>query len=201
MGHLAFCDSNPCDPNPEMLCTVTGAAGTIDWLGQQWVLPGDSGEEKSVCPTNYLKIKSTYTYPGYPPPAVYGPIRYAIHNWVHDVNSGNRLSLDREYNAGPFTYAGAPSNLNNRVNLWAQGGNNFNALRVNGDADSKHFINFFSPAPFPVPITYTYVYATTINKILGETPGYYNDYNLKPAWFGSHTIAGITYAWAKGAGW
>ena len=45
---------NPCDPDPEMLLTVTGSSGTVTWCGQTWNLPADSGVQKSVCPTVYV---------------------------------------------------------------------------------------------------------------------------------------------------
>jgi hypothetical protein len=35
------------------LLTVTGSSGTVNWGGQTWNLPGDSGVQKSVCPTFY----------------------------------------------------------------------------------------------------------------------------------------------------
>jgi hypothetical protein len=44
---------NPCDPDPEVLLTVTGSSGTVSWCGETWNLPGDSGVQKSVCPTAY----------------------------------------------------------------------------------------------------------------------------------------------------
>ena len=33
--------------------TVTGSSGTINWCGETWNLPADSGVTKEVCPTNH----------------------------------------------------------------------------------------------------------------------------------------------------
>ena len=70
-----FCALCPVDPNPcpadmcpdgmggfdpSMAGTVTGASGTITWMGETWVLPGESGVTKCVCPDMY----SHYTLTG-----------------------------------------------------------------------------------------------------------------------------------------
>jgi len=93
-------EPNPCDPDPEMLCTVTGAAGVINWLGQTWTLPADSGVEKSVCPTVYYKYKAST--------ATVSPPRYD-HYWKHysplHANRG-RLTLQRYL----FTWYGTTYN-------------------------------------------------------------------------------------------
>jgi hypothetical protein len=40
---------------PQMVMTVTGAGpGTVNWCGEAWVLPGESGVEKAICPDQYF---------------------------------------------------------------------------------------------------------------------------------------------------
>ena len=60
--------------DPTMDLTVTGSTGTIDWCGETWVLPGDSGDEKEVCPQSYRKHVA----------AGYGPPKDWQHRWAHD---------------------------------------------------------------------------------------------------------------------
>jgi hypothetical protein len=49
------CTPNFCGGDPSMQVSVSGASGTINWLGETWNLPADSGVKKCVCPTNYTK--------------------------------------------------------------------------------------------------------------------------------------------------
>jgi len=80
--------SNPCDPNPEMLLTVSGSSGTINWCGETWNLPGDSGVQKSVCPTDYTKSVPT-------PSSV-------SHRWVYSKSGSTGLSLRRKFTGVGF---------------------------------------------------------------------------------------------------
>ena len=161
--------------DPEMLVTVTGAAGSINWLGETWNLPGDSGLEKTVCPTTYFLIKGT---------AFTGTYYYARHRWR--FGTGNELDLYIRYQVGLFG--------SNWYRL-----TNFNWLTVKNSKDVR---SFSGVAPSrPVPPTFTFTGYSNINNILGVGPPYYDTYTLTNEFFGSHTISGITYSWAKGAGW
>lgn len=171
---------NPCYPDPEMLVTVTGASGTINWCGQTWNLPADSGVTKTVCPTGYLQTKY---YQG-APPASY-PNWVAFHSWFY----GTSLQLSRAVKTS------------NRVGGYKRdAGNNGNNLRFKSTRDLFVFGGPYATAR-PAPITYTNTYYSSLSIISGVNPPQYTDYLITDDFFGSHTIGGVTYTWAKGNGW
>lgn len=210
-GHLVRCGGNPCAPDPEMLLTVTGAAGTITWCGETWVLPGDSGVEKSVCPTTYGKQRGTNTTIQY--------YSYISGTWqaTHWWNHLGSLSMKRQ--AVTFKYNTSPS-LGGSVLGYRRPGfgygplGNYNRLQVkDGGVFTAIDYNWFFGAVTPVsvrPVATTYnaylsgtLYTNSIalimNIVAPEQAA--NSYELIDGFFGSHTNAGITYSWAKGAGW
>ena len=67
---------------PTMTLTVTGSSGTVNWCGETWVLPGDSGTQKSVCPSNYTLLTSG------------SDLR---HTWGFGGPSTGSLNLERTY--------------------------------------------------------------------------------------------------------
>ena len=166
---------NPCDPDPEILCTVTGASGTINWVGETWNLPADSGIEKSVCPTLYARSISTYAS-GF-------STKYFENYWY---KAG--LSLRRE---------GATRTIGSCTLVSA----NSNVLKISptpiGLKQDRRAWVFGQPCTGPTPITNF----STLNLILtvGNPRSY--DYLLTDAFFGSYVSSGITYTWAKGLGW
>lgn len=173
---------NPCGDVPEMLVTVTGSSGTINWCGETWNLPDDSGVEKSVCPTDYYLDKITGTDNGYSAIA-------AQERWT---NTG--LGMTREYN---FVFVG--SNWYRVV--FGAFGNNKNQLTVKGYGDTILFKNSFAGQPsVPVPPTYTSTGTPQLNLIVGVSAASAT-YRLTDAYFGSYTTGGVTYSWAKGQGW
>jgi hypothetical protein len=54
------CTGNTCSGSndPNMQLTVSGASGTVDWCGEIWNLPADSGDTRCVCPTTYNQFRS-----------------------------------------------------------------------------------------------------------------------------------------------
>ena len=48
------CGPTLCGTDPSMGLTVTGTTGTINWCGETWILPGESGVLKCVCPDGYI---------------------------------------------------------------------------------------------------------------------------------------------------
>ena len=68
------CAGLDCSGDPSMEVTVTGASGTINWVGETWNLPDDSGLTKCVCPTTYIKQRS-------PTGGAIGN-SHATHEWV-----------------------------------------------------------------------------------------------------------------------
>jgi len=97
--------SNPCDPNPEMLLTVSGSSGTINWCGETWNLPGDSGVQKSVCPTDYKPAGVTTTYES---------VDLYSHHWYY--NSSLKLLRRVGIYNGTLTFNGKNSLVINSVN-------------------------------------------------------------------------------------
>jgi hypothetical protein len=169
-----------------MLVTVTGGAGTINWVGETWNLPADSGVQKSVCPTGYSKFRSTYLV------APTTKIYRALHRWNYAGATG--LSVGRQYVASYITTAG----------LWAlpPGAGCSNRVQLtNTQTDEKSWYGTqatrFSIAGFPN----SNVVNSDINLILGVASPTYNNYDITNDFFGSHTISGITYTWEKGVGW
>ena len=175
-----------------MLITVTGASGTINWCGETWVLPGDSGVEKSVCPTTYLKTKY-YTTSG--PTAIDGVWR-GDHLWYHNATTGIDLRLHRRYQCFRMTY-GSPTYYKRtygpeQIKLGALG--------------SDYLSHYFYPAaPGPRPIAANGVYQ--FNSVLGllkttnAVEPTYSGYDITNNYFGSYATGGITYSWSKGLGW
>jgi len=183
---------SPCGPDPEMLLTVTGASGTINWCGVTWNLPAESGVEKSACPTFYVKERGNSQTPSYY--AYYSIFyRYARHRW--SVPGGTGLQLGLNYNVDDYT---PPA-----TNYWRMqyaSSRNYLRLRVLNESD---YIRFYAARPQtePVMATTTITAGSDIGAITIEPNATYNSYNFGPAWFGAHVIGGITYAWAQGEGW
>jgi hypothetical protein len=188
---------NPCTPDPSMLITITAPDGSlpITWCGITWrpstfspLGPNDrySGQSAEVCPTAYRKARSVYT-------GFYGPttvIYSGQHRWFF---TGSELHLQRQYNVSYLTFG-----------FWFApfGGGNLNLLSLKvGEDDFKTFTGNqatrFSVAGFPNSNTVV----ADLNKILGVVSPTYNGYELTNDFFGSHVVSGITYTWAKGAGW
>jgi hypothetical protein len=185
--------SECCDiGDPEMLLTVTGTSGTINWCGQTWSLPDDSGEEKSACPTYYLKNQTTRTYASPPSQNL-----LANHIWRYGIAT---LALTRTYAAD-----GAPAfNFYNIRYEQAM-------VRVRNKTDNVIPTLGASPygssRPVPPPPGYAYkfsagVIASSANNYNGSAfPVSFSNYTLTAPFFGSYTTGGVTYAWAKGEGW
>lgn len=172
--------------DPEMVLTVTGAAGTINWGGETWVLPGDSGVQKTVCPTTYTKTKSTITNTSFG-----DYIQTAQHRWY---GPGGDLKMFRSFAYSKISYpVGAPTFTSclghvavNILNLSPPGNSEVDGKLWNGNCNS---------------FTSSLTSRSDLNLILGVGAPIPANYSLTGAFFGSHVVAGITYAWAKGNGW
>ena len=197
-GNLVFAGcggsepTNPCDPDPEMLLTVTGASGTINWCGQTWNLPGDSGVEKSVCPTTYTKEPSG-TY-GFSHNSYFKKHSWAYANPAWDPSLSLNRRLNMRWNA---TGDGTPR--------WTQ---NNNVLKFDPKTGASYQRDhrkqtlwtsgtFFSPTKAPN----TQTLYSDLSLILGVAFATLNNYTLTDEYFGSYNDGGIVYSWAKGLGW
>lgn len=158
---FGVCDDNPCTPDPEILCTVTGASGTINWCGETWNLPADSGVEKSVCPTTYITNQAA---------------QVASNRWEYT----NDLNLKRKWY---ITSSASTEELN--------------FLQLTYSLKDQHFRRRASTAAS----WNTTSFYQDLNIIFGEAFPTYSDYLITDGYFGTHTAAGITYTWARGAGW
>jgi len=88
------CTPNFCGGDPSMAVSVVGASGTINWLGETWNLPVDSGVEKCVCPTTYMQQKASTG-------GVVGN-SHAIHEWIFNTVSYQTLNLHRYFGGSPL---------------------------------------------------------------------------------------------------
>jgi hypothetical protein len=160
------------DADPEMVLTVTGSTGTITWCGETWVLPGESGDPKTVCPDIYNKGIYTAVSPG-----------ARQHRWQKAGTTANpdfffspvvSLSLHRYADAGPFR--------GNKVELI-------------GLISVISFVN-------AVPNGYVNPYFNTPPNANGFALPTVGDYDIPPEFFGSITSSNsVTYQWDKGNGW
>jgi hypothetical protein len=160
------------------------AGGNISWCGQTWTQAEvQAGATKCACPTAYNKSRQTYTLGG-PTTLKYS----AQHRWFHAD-----LHIQRQYNVSYLSFG-----------FWAalQFGGNFNLLSILGSqTDRRSFYGSqatrFSVAGFPnSPVT-----NSDLNIVLGVVYPLYNSYDITDTFFGSHTIGGVEYTWAKGLGW
>lgn len=179
---LLACGASPCpDDWPSMEVSVfkagyTGTGGgNIVWLDKTWTpLEVENGVTKTVCPTDYAII------PG-PSPS---------HHWRFSASptpvQAGGLKLNRSYDTG-FNFAFAQVILTTGFDtnsLYAFG------LNFNNSSVAQSTSRIFSNQPL-TGITFT--------DLTHATPG---NYLITPAFFGSHTTGfGLTYTWAKGAGW
>jgi hypothetical protein len=182
---------NPCSPDPEMLVTVTGGAGTINWVGETWNLPADSGVQKSVCPTSYTNGQ-TSTIQG-----AYKSIT-AEHQWVYGGGTG--LILARVFFGGvlvanSLTNCSNNSFINKIFNYavgFGQGNDTVRRLTSNAGTPCPQVTNggIFQ--------SYFFLGFITANNPPAPT---WSSYSIPNSFFGNHTVSGINYAWAKGLGW
>lgn len=192
LGCPEDCAGNPCDPDPEMLLTVTGTSGTINWCGQTWVLPGDSGVEKSVCPTFYAKVKAQSTI------TTFQIQRIAYERWRHDTTGtpNGLLRLSRFYGANGAPGTGGFGSAINDARLRPSGG----SLAYNYRKQTW----LWGPT-WPTRYSFFTVTNTGLGLTEGATAAFArytnNDYLILDSFFGSHVIGGVTYSWARGAGW
>ena len=192
-GHLANeCASNPCDPNPEMLCTVTGASGTITWVGETWNLPGDSGVEKSVCPDHYRKERLS-TRTTCPPPG-----GNAYHHWKKGTSFAYpTLGVSRTIYTKAIFGSLFDLRKNEAVHFEDGAGHKYDTYYWTGNV-SCGTANPYTA--FPAGST---LYYSSVGVLLTGVEPFWSapGYLIRDAAFGSHVQGGITYTWARGAGW
>jgi hypothetical protein len=178
------------DPSVELTVTNLGAVEVVNWCGEVWNLPADNGVVKCVCPTNYIKDQYTGTTLGY-------TAYKAAQKWQYN----NSLVMHRGYMAFKNTF----TPLVYRANFTDADHRNVNFLKINADVDSVAGQNIFGQLARPVPVTYYFPPASNIGKVAPETvlavaPSD-GAATLTADFFGSHTIASVTYSWAQGNGW
>jgi len=176
-----FCGESAACPNgwPEILATVTGASGTITWCGETWILPDDSGETRSICPSTYRRV----LYGG---PTMYD----ALHTWEYRGLVLGRFAGLRKFSTFTYGY------------YWLRYfSKNFNRLSVKWLAYSRRS---FAARGTAIPLAPTATNTTgfgTLNLISGVAAPSYFDYSMDANFFGSYVSGGVTYSWAKGSGW
>jgi hypothetical protein len=213
-GHLV--KKGGCQPGTnEILFTVSGA-GTevVQWGGETWTLPGDSGDQRAVCVTRSTGV------------AALGPtVIYTTAYVAYDVAIAGGLEIHRK--VGTVQYQGNWYRGGGGPGATAPGAGGYfpnqNAIYFAPIIDSVTvqkqdrvgFFGGFSPSPAASraaaqPITYTQVppYATfTVGVLTAGNPGkmYYpppaSNYLIQPGMFGMHVHAGITFTWTQGDDW
>jgi len=175
---------NPCGPDPEMLLTVTGASGTVNWCGQTWNLPADSGVEKSACPGSHGIVQTSGLTP-------YSTFTYwlAHETWKYTAATSTNLVLINQYRV-----VGSLGGTSYLLSGCTQ------SIGVQGTLSNQVFLGSGSARPVAPLFTSR---TTGINPVLlsGQAAPTYSNYKIPDGFFGSHTAGGITYTWAKGAGW
>ena len=104
------CALDLCSPDPSIALTVTGAAGIVNWCGETWTLPADSGVRKCVCPTTYMQV-SNYVSAGF---------YKSYHMWSYSATPSTNLLISRYAYSTGFMIGAAFANMAEAFNrnLW-----------------------------------------------------------------------------------
>lgn len=170
-------EPNPCAPQPSMYVSVSGHSSPVTWCGETWQV-GES-DTREVCPSTYNKIKKYL-------PADNATAR---HKW-----QASGLYLLRNYFADYSTgYGGL---------WWGTWLGNTNKLVLKATVSDEINFSMYTYGTWPIAGTLSkYIQISSLGMITGLDRAKYTDYNITDAFFGSHTIGGVTYTWSKGKGW
>jgi hypothetical protein len=182
-----LCDCNSCSPDPEVILAVTGASGSINWCGQTWNLPGDSGVDKIICPTDYVRQQNLQGTPT--------SVWQATHTWRYDTVNGLEIRLDYMC----FDTGGTPGFDRPSFRFSPAGANVKSVLLKNlNDFAGGLFSGSGSSRPvLPVFLVSSPDIAGVITA-MGQT---FNDYDISDDMFSTYILSGITYSWRRGGGW
>jgi hypothetical protein len=171
------------DNDPEICLTVFDAdyaGGNINWAGLVWT-PAEvqAGATKTACPTSYTKT----TFPQTPSGSG------AVHRWAWSTGGGPDLMVGRSVSVSAF---GSLIQRNNTARLFGFG--------------SPYSINYYIDTGFGPPITGTSGGFSATSpfappSVKGVAFPSVGAYLVTDAFFGSHTISGVTYTWERGRGW
>jgi hypothetical protein len=178
-GPCAECPDN----EPSIYVTLTGypndgpgGSVNVDFAGEIWVLPDESGVEKGpICPSSYLLRRVTTQT------AAYGGSG-GNENWVVNSLRFYRAYSKLNYGAGPTfgTFSFIIQGTYIRP---------YNYLKDN-----------YLYSHFPATTAFTTSYYGA-NFLTGVPLGSVSDYRITDDYFGSFTNNGITYSWRRGSGW
>jgi len=178
--------------NPAMKLTVTGSTGTINWCGETWNLPGDSGTPIKVCSTYYRKSRLV---PSTNPAGTYS----AVNAW--DFAGGTGLRIARKYAISPNT---ASTKFLPRYNEW------WNRIRLfdnSADAGWNFFTGQFGVF-YTRPVGYAYTYNQGPLDLREHLPGSPPRSNVPGGYDitagmldGSYTKNSVVYKWEPADGW
>jgi len=185
------------DEDPEMLITVTGGTGTITWCGESWT-EGQRGETRTICPTHYLKGKTTdLTNTEY-------YWKQALHRWYHRPGAVLSLILRRSYNVyqerppsttftGTFGHGAISGGSSHMFE---------NAVTFEDLIRRRDRTRFYGSKPtLPAAFNTDTSYKDSQIGIMTVGQPYYTDYDISDDMFGSYLTGGVTYTWARGNGW
>lgn len=182
-------DVFPCpgDPNqPTVFLTVTGdEIQTINWCGETWHLPYDSGTRISVCPTAYIyQLRERVLSTG----------RHALTNeerWERRNAGGEHSALRLEFRQKRLEENGVPvvrESASHLIRLVMSGGTTLE--------DHVLYQHYFT-APNQLHVT------CELHVDCSKPAINFFKYNIKKKQFGSYedTEAKVTYKWEQGSGW
>jgi hypothetical protein len=201
------CAEEPCicDPNPSINLTVTGASGTRQWCGKTWNLPADSGKTFEVCPTTYTRDKALVlqTVPYFS--TVWREKWY--HTQTGTGTASNRLAMYRRFLRYSYLYTTTSPFPTSTIKTVSVGFNNLRLHTQNGAFTTTttyarrygHYWDVVPPPPYGASASPNSILLGVLSTAYPEPTE--SNYRIPNGYFGSSTINGITYAWARGCGW
>jgi hypothetical protein len=162
-----------------MVLTVSGASGTINWCGETWNLPADSGDPRCVCPDSYTLTTRTTT--GLASEGLWEE------EWRKSTTSLSYYALKlrrwvQNYSVPPIQNVG-----NNQIDIFIGGYNrstySYNWQNMTGSTQTAG--------------------GGFAGIMIGGVPEHGNPgtVRLENRFFTSKVISGITYEWEKGINW
>lgn len=169
--------------DPEILCSIFDsdyAGGGITWCGETWsTAEVQAGAQKTVCPDTYILGGFDNGSNSY----------FQNEVWIEDGDliMSRQAEYFPEYYYYPYGYL-----YENGVKAFLQLAGpvtTFPADLINGVAKGAG------------PPTWPNYFSSSLNLLTGgNKPSRYN-YRLIDDFFGSHTVGGVKYSWARGNGW
>lgn len=187
--------------------TVVWTLGSfsVDWCGEKWELPEQSGQTRTVCPDDDYELRRTY----YKTTTGFGRAKYRfIHEWSNDPVANEDLLLRRQgYMEYLFRYNPFPTKQYYARDVIPPG--RAQTLEIwDNNTDAVFFYQTFATSiwlPATVPVSVTSTFLSEIGQITTYTYPRWNNFLIPDAFFGSAVLAtdagNATFTWEKGQDW